>query len=374
MTKRILVKYVGEDEGLRQVRLRISPDTSETALRRALAAELGVPEGGIASLRDKEDYSVPVDYGSLDDGATYMLRKEVGVLPSTQRVWEIFVKTLHGWTTTISMNPQDTIVRAKEKIAAKKEGDPLYAVDQQRLIFRGKQLAEDDKTLSDCGIKNKSTLHVMPMEDPLKGDVGEWGAYEGERGVGQLMSNDGPCLLRAEALDIAGSLGGSVDATYIASDTSPLSYEQRQRCIEILDERAAVVSSHDRVPEIVTDLKVDLTQVEIAALLGPETTSKLQALHPDRDRTRLLLRRSQAYGRCICFHTDCGSKHTVQVALNGDDEYKGGRLCYITARGLEVPRRPAGFVTIHDDTITHGVSRLISGARYGLFVLDADAK
>ena len=59
----------------------------------------------------------------------------------------------------------------------------------------------------------------------------------------------------------------------------------------------------------------------------------------------------------------------MQVALNTDDEYKGGRLTFMTTLGAISPPRPAGTITVHDNTIVHGVTLLKSGVRYGLFFL-----
>jgi hypothetical protein len=86
----------------------------------------------------------------------------------------------------------------------------------------------------------------------------------------------------------------------------------------------------------------------------------------------------------------------MQVALNGDEEYVGGRLIYAYyKRDLSskhqkstsnsdpdknlndcdetatffVPPRPAGSVTVHTNKVVHGVTTLHSGVRYGLFFL-----
>ena len=69
---------------------------------------------------------------------------------------QVFVKTLTGKTISVDVEPDESVESLKAKIS-EKEGVP---VDQQRIIFGGKQL-DALKSLSDYDIDDDSTLHLV---------------------------------------------------------------------------------------------------------------------------------------------------------------------------------------------------------------------
>jgi len=76
---------------------------------------------------------------------------------------QIFIKTLTGKSITLDVAPEETIMNVKQKIL-QKEGLP---VNEQRLVFGGKQLA-DDTSVQDSGLQENSTAHIIMK---LKGGI-----------------------------------------------------------------------------------------------------------------------------------------------------------------------------------------------------------
>ena len=74
-----------------------------------------------------------------------------------QHCMQIYVKTSTGKTVTLQAYPVDSVAIIKQKI----QNEEYIQIDQQRLIFAGKQL-EDSVNLSDYNIQNGSILELVP--------------------------------------------------------------------------------------------------------------------------------------------------------------------------------------------------------------------
>jgi len=69
----------------------------------------------------------------------------------------------------------------------------------------------------------------------------------------------------------------------------------------------------------------------------------------------------------IALHFD-SNIYTVNIALNGDNQYEGGRLLAIYDGGIQVIKRKEGDAMVHGNTMMHGVTRMNKGTRYSLIL------
>jgi len=116
------------------------------------------------------------------------------------------------------------------------------------------------------------------------------------------------------------------------------------------------------------DFIAELSKEDILEIIGATQYEKICECFQGSFDT-IKIRRTEARGDFIPFHKDY-SKKTMQIALNDDDDYEGGRLVFATANGFQVPKRAAGSATIHTNSTVHGVTAMGSGVRYGLFFCD----
>jgi large subunit ribosomal protein L40e len=80
------------------------------------------------------------------------------VAPVNQNVdgGQFFIRTLTGKTIVCSLDGDMTIREVKQQIADAEQ----IPVDQQRLVYQGKQL-EDEQTLGSYAVAPNSTLHLV---------------------------------------------------------------------------------------------------------------------------------------------------------------------------------------------------------------------
>jgi len=83
-----------------------------------------------------------------------------------------------------------------------------------------------------------------------------------------------------------------------------------------------------------------------------------------------VLRRCVAHGKGIAFHIDDFASRVLQLSLSNDSEYEGGRLVYAAEGKMHIPERRKGTITVHNNSIVHGVTRLERGVRHSLYLIE----
>ena len=284
---------------------------------------------------------------------------------------QIFLKLLDGRTITIVVEPEDTIWSVKIKIQ-ELEGCQAGKI---RLTFAGKQL-ENHLTLSAYNIQKESTLHLvlrlcgMISNFSCSDDSHPINAYLMKGDVlGLSLSED---LLENERTKLRGTSFSTLKLEY-TRDTI-LTDPQRKKLIGVADFVHALQRIQGKAESALQDLKIILPEDMVNKITGSKTAdSILKSYHVSSYKLslKMVLRRTSATNAFLPWHVDgVYSKAVVQYTLNDDKCYKGGRLCYFTEDiGLFVPRRPEGTLTVHM-TEMHAVSKLLSGVRYVLFVVD----
>ena len=305
------------------------------------------------------------------------------LLPAVPRTdpnkeFQIFIKTLMGKTVTLTVFLSDSIESLKEKLEEKEDIPP----EQQRLIFGGKQLA-DDRTLADYNIRKESTIHMV-----LRLRARPWAPASRCTLLHETLAVDGASIgveraghiLRAAT---AGSADGAVGHSAPLVQRGVLSMPQ---CAAL---RAVLGRYHHIAAEATEDLELDfrleLSGPELVAAVGADAAAAVvRSAAPllatngvaAPESPRFVLRRTAATPQggadevaCIPFHTD--AVHALaSITLADESEYDGGRLVFVSADGrVRVPPRPAGSAVVLDASMTHAVTPLRRGCRSCLLVV-----
>lgn len=281
---------------------------------------------------------------------------------------QVFVKNLTGRTITISAERDELVETFKDKICII-EGIPAA---EQRLIWCGMQL-EHGRSFVDYNIQKESTIHLVLR---LR-NIGSWVSHRLSLGnLGKLEPLEQFAELPADVRDeIIAEAPGPLRKTVqtgswqeLGSLLSPPACGSLRAC---LDSFFDVLSNR-----MDADFRLEISFQELDDLLGQSCSASileacnLLAVSSGAARLpRIVLRRTMSTAgdeeRCIALHRDYALV-TLNVALNADSEYSGGRLLIVTSESSMTFERPVGHGIIMDSNIVHGVTALLDGVRYSL--------
>ncbi|MET0876304.1 MAG: TIGR02466 family protein [Tardiphaga sp.] len=198
-----------------------------------------------------------------------------------------------------------------------------------------------------------------------------------------LLEHANPASATAAELDIIRSYGFATATSFtsdgrLVEDVAALNAGQCEILCRFADSHMTSI-----MPDTVDDLpeyQVDLSLEDLTVLVGRDTVAALmrlpEALGAPRDtaanelyeRIHIFLRMYSPQTRpYIAFHADTCA-YTVNIALNDDTGFEGGRLLALNGSTLMAPSRRVGTAILHAGTLVHGVTKIERGTRYSLIL------
>lgn len=280
---------------------------------------------------------------------------------------QIYVQTLTSKIITLEVIASDTIAIVKDKIYDEEN----IPEDQQRIIFSGKQL-EDSHTVSQCNICHEDTLHLALR---LRGMISTFTANNVSDPLTQYLMLDDDLFTVAEApIELLRNKAENLRACTRKAKWNAQYRESNGVLSEVHIKILNDFCNYVRSIFSRTDIRMVLPNDMFILLMGHGSEQLLDGLMRLPNFTRgnkLALRSTQGpTDSCINWHTDGSYQRspTVQIPLN--DGYVGGKLCFFIDDRVYIPPRNPGSLTKHVPQVLHGVTRVQSGIRNSLFVVD----
>jgi hypothetical protein len=240
-----------------------------------------------------------------------------------------------------------------------------------RVFFRCQRVSDRDfMTLAELGIEDSNRIQALPS---MTGDIGYFAQHMLlELSPGRKFLQDNAALLEASAADaerIVNTLcpTGAPDLPTCCLSDAVLNAHAYATLIAFVNNLRVRPKQPSRIDVSYGkhDEQVRVSLHELLHLVGAEQAQQVLRLYGSSVDS-IIIRRvtATAQGHFIAFHTDTGSSKTMQIPLNPESEYEGGRLVYATINGFLRPARPPGSFTIHEWNMPHGVTALKRVVRY----------
>ena len=230
---------------------------------------------------------------------------------------------------------------------------------------RGKQDEIETLQLTEMDGSFQHMLDGSFNESNISDDIGEF-VHNIHPDIGEFVHNlDSDILTNPEKsydTDYINKIikmhSGSIQSTFIYhSQPNILMNEQ---CLTLINYINTIKSNEN-------DFKLNITKEKLIELIGDTIFNKLITIYEGFYNT-LYIRRVIGDKSLINFHKDY-SNRTMKIALNNQSEFEGGDLVYLTDGCFHKPDQLKGSITIHNNDIIHGVTPILSGIRYSLFIL-----
>ncbi len=200
-------------------------------------------------------------------------------------------------------------------------------------------------------------------------DIGTF-SNQSEEDIGKFILkniDNKQMLINQESVDVKGEeinkiieqLDGKCDASFQYMTNNIFNRKNRRDLIDYINRYY-----HNNEQ----DFKLEITSETLQKLIGNNKLEKIQKVFQN-NISKIKLRRVYGNKSFIDFHKDYANK-TLKIPLNSHREYKGGDLIYLSNGKIHIPKQNLGSMTIHDNSIIHGVSQITEGIRYSLFILD----